>query len=117
MHRHAAAPLGPLAPLCSPAAAALALLLAVRLGRVYDRWWEARRRMAATGNTAIELVQQAGAFMRDREAQVRRPGAAAALHVQPSCTCRRPPPLKFSPQAHRHTPMCHVVLLLRRRRC
>lgn len=52
---------------CCPPLPALALLLALRLGRVYDRWWMARRKMAATGNTAIELVQQAGAWMEEKD--------------------------------------------------
>ena len=43
---------------------AVALLLTLRMGRVYDRWWEARKAFSAVGSTAVQLAARREGFNR-----------------------------------------------------
>lgn len=48
---------------------AMALLLSLRVGRTYDRWWVARCGFAGVGNAATALTQQAAAWVDDEDLQ------------------------------------------------
>lgn len=42
---------------------AISLLLTLRLGRVYDRWWECRRAFMALGTLAVGVTHRASAWL------------------------------------------------------
>ena len=68
----------------------VSLLLTLRLGRAYERWWEARRAFAALGSVALSLAQRGEAWFGgdsggggDRQ-EKEETSAAAAILPSPS---------------------------------
>ena len=64
---------------------AISLLLTLRLGRVYDRWWECRKAFMGLGTLAVGITHRAGAWfevaaasLAEDESAGNNAGAAAA---------------------------------------
>ena len=76
---------------CSLTSFIVSLLLAYRVGRVYDRWWAACNAFGSTGSGCVGLVRQAYTNIEDPYLQVGARGASGVVVCAGRVVCEGGP--------------------------